>query len=60
MEVDGGGERGRKLEERGESRKRNRATVTIGHDAFDRTVVGYSGVAELHGHGGKLYSIGLI
>lgn len=60
VEVDRGGERGRELKERRESRKGNGATVTIGHDALDRTVVGDSRVAELHGHGGKLYPSGLI
>lgn len=60
MEVDGGGERGGELEEGGEGEKGNGATVAIGHDALDRTVVGDSGVAELHDGGGQVYASRLV
>ena len=49
VEIDGGGERGRELEERRESEEGDAATVVIGHHALDRTIVGDSSVAQLHG-----------
>lgn len=54
MEVDGGGERGSELEERGEGEEGDRATVVIGHHAFDRVVVSDPRVAEFHGLDHKL------
>jgi len=49
VKIGGEGERGKNVEERGESERGNGATVLIGHDAFDRTVVSDSGVTQLHG-----------
>lgn len=54
MEADGGGEVRRVFEERRESEEGDGATVAIGHDALDRTVVGDAGVAELEGLGHEL------
>lgn len=48
VEVYGRGEKGGDIEERGETKKRNRAPVAIRHDAPDRTVVGDPRVAQLH------------
>lgn len=48
MEVYGRGEEGGDIEERGETKERNRAPVAIRHDAPDRTVVGDPRVAQLH------------
>lgn len=54
VEGDGGGEVRRVFEERRESEEGDGATVAIGHDALDRTVVGDSGVAQLQGLGHEL------
>lgn len=54
VESDGGGEEGREFEERREREEGDGATVAIGHDALDRTVVGDAGVAELEGLGHEL------
>lgn len=54
MEGYGGGEVRRVFEERRESEEGDGATVAIGHDALDRTVVGDSRVAQLQCLGHEL------
>lgn len=60
VEGDGRGERGGDLEERGEGKERDGASVAIGHDAPRRAVVGDAVVAELHRLGRDSDAVGLV
>lgn len=60
VEVDGGGERRSVINERGNWKRWDGATIAIGHYASDGVVIGNAGVAELHGLGGELDEGGFI